>query len=121
MLVRREVFSRTGGFDVEMGAGARFRCEDIDFLGRASMAGFTGAFLPDLVVHHHHGRKPGPATEALHRANAHGRGAYYAKFIAGGHLKYLLGWVARSAAPWRLAQVPDEIRGAREYLKSRAP
>lgn len=119
MLVLREVFERTGPFDEEMGAGARFRCEDIDLLGRASVAGFTGAYLPSLVVHHHHGRKPGPATDALHRANAHGRGAYYAKFIRDGHLRWLLGWAWRSAAPWRLREVPEEIRGAREYLGSR--
>lgn len=121
MIVMRQVFDKVGPFDEEMGAGARFRCEDSDLLARASVAGFTGAFIPDLVVYHHHGRKPGPATDALHRANAHGRGAYYAKFIMKGHLRYLLGWAWRSAAPWRMARIPDEIRGAREYVKSRPP
>ena len=121
MIVTRKVLEKAGRFDEEMGAGSRFRCEDIDLLGRASMAGFTGAFIPALVVYHHHGRKPGAGTDALHRANAHGRGAYYAKFILNGHLKYLLGWAWRSAAPWRMARIPDEIRGAREYARSRPP
>jgi len=121
MVVARTVFDRVGTFDVELGAGARFRCEDSEFLARAALGGFTGAYIPELVVHHHHGRRPGPETAALHRLNAHGRGAYYARFLLDGHAGFLLGWARRSLAPWRLHQVPEEIRGALEYVRSRPP
>lgn len=119
MLVAREVFDRVGAFDPDMGAGATFRCEDLEMLARASLGGFPGAYLPDLVVYHHHGRKPGPGTDALNRANAHGRGAYYAKFILEGHWSYLWGWMRRSAAPWRLGRIPAEVRGALDYARWR--
>lgn len=119
MVLTRRAFEAAGGFDPEFGPGLRFRCEDIDLVARASFAGVTGAYLPELVVYHHHGRKPGAQTEALRRQNAHGRGAYYAKCIRRGQRRYLLGWAWRSAAPWRWRFVPLEIRGAFDYLRSR--
>ncbi|MBM4196668.1 MAG: glycosyltransferase [Gammaproteobacteria bacterium] len=118
MVVSRAVFERIGGFDAALGPATRFRCEDIDLCARASAAGFTGAYLPSLLVHHHHGRKAGPGTEALKQANAHGRGAYYAKRIRAGDWNYLAGWIGRSLAPWRLRFVPQELRGAREYWQA---
>jgi hypothetical protein len=121
MVLTRRAFEMAGGFDPEFGPGLRFRCEDIDLVARASFAGVTGAYLPGLLVYHHHGRKPGAQTEALRRQNAHGRGAYYAKCIRRGQRRYLLGWAWRSAAPWRWRFVPLEIRGALDYLRSRPP
>lgn len=120
MLMTRAAFAAAGGFDPEFGPGLAFRCEDVDLVARASFAGVTGAYLPDLVVSHDHGRMPGPEAEALRRQNAHGRGACYAKCIARGQHVYALGWAWRSAAPWRWRFIPEELRGAREYLASRA-
>jgi glycosyltransferase involved in cell wall biosynthesis len=79
MAFRREVWERIGGFDPLFGPGAHFVCDDIDFLCRASLAGYRGAYRPAPVIWHHHGRKPGPAVARLHRTYARGRGAYYAK------------------------------------------
>lgn len=119
MLVHRNVFSRVGGFDPEFGAGTRFRCEDIDLVARASMAGFTGAHIPELVVYHHHGRKPGPETRRLARDNDYACGAYYAKFIMNGHYNFFVGWLKLAIRPWRLRGLYWEARGALDYLRWR--
>jgi glycosyltransferase involved in cell wall biosynthesis len=119
MVVHRRVFSRIGGFDPEFGAGARFRCEDIDLVARASMAGFTGAHIPGLVVYHHHGRKAGPETRRLARENDYACGAYYAKFIMNGHRNFILGWLKLAIRPWRLLGLCWEVRGALDYIRWR--
>jgi GT2 family glycosyltransferase len=119
MVFTRRAFLAAGGFDPEFGPGLRFRCEDIDLVARASHAGFTGAYLPELLVYHDHGRQPGAATAALRRQNWHGRGAYYAKCLQRGQYRFLFGWLLRSAAPWRWVAIPHELRGAREYRASR--
>jgi len=79
MIFKRKVLDAIGGFDEMLGPGTPWRCEDIDLATRASMAGFTGATLPDLTIEHHHGRKPGPELESLRRLNDRARGAYYTK------------------------------------------
>jgi glycosyltransferase involved in cell wall biosynthesis len=79
MSFRREVWESVGGFDPLFGPGARFVADDVDFLARASQAGFAGAYLPGPVVRHHHGRKPGPEIAKLRTGYARGRGAYYTK------------------------------------------
>jgi GT2 family glycosyltransferase len=123
MVVRRAVFERVGYFDEDMGAGAKFRCEDIDIIARASLAGFTGAYLPNLVVYHHHRRKPGKDIGRLAASNDYARGAFYAKFILGGHMHYLDGWWRRTFR-WRkpkrtLKRLPvflREVYGALDYV-----
>jgi glycosyltransferase involved in cell wall biosynthesis len=79
MAFRRAVWAEVHGFDERFGAGTPYACEDIDFVTRASLAGHWGLYCPDAVVSHHHGRKPGRDTTALHRIYARGRGAYFAK------------------------------------------
>lgn len=116
MIVQRTVFERIGGFDPEFGAGTRFRCEDIDLVARASMAGFTGAHIPELVVYHHHGRKVGPQTRRLERENDYACGAYYAKFILNGHPSFIFGWLRLALRPWRVRGLYWELRGALDYL-----
>lgn len=86
MIFRRAVTDRVGDFDTSLGAGTPFRCEDIDYCTRASWAGFVGAHVPDLVVYHHHGRKPGKDVTELQRANQYAEGAYYAKCFFSGIL-----------------------------------
>jgi GT2 family glycosyltransferase len=94
LIVRRQVFDEIGLFDPVSGAGTPFRCEDIDFVARASHADFTGAHVPELVVYHHRGRKPGEDIRSLDAANNYACGAYYAKFLRRGHLSFLRGWLA---------------------------
>lgn len=77
LIVRRGVFERIGLFDPALGAGAPFRCEDIEFVARASMEGFTGRHEPDLVVHHDHGRTTPALIERINRENDVAGGAYF--------------------------------------------
>lgn len=79
MAFRREVLERIGGFDNALGPGTPFCNDDVDAVARASAAGFAGSYVPEPVVHHHHGRRDPAAIAALWRRYDHGRGAYYAK------------------------------------------
>lgn len=81
MAVRRRVILDVGDFDPMLGAGTPFPCEDVDLLARVLAAGWAGAYCPDVVVWHHHGRKPGPAIDRLMKGYDYGRGAYFAKFM----------------------------------------
>ena len=54
------------------------------------MNGFSGAYLPQLVVYHHHRRKPCPEVEQLRLENDIARGAYYASMSDQGFLNYWL-------------------------------
>jgi len=81
MAFRREVLERIGGFDDALGPGTPFCNDDVDAVARASAAGFTGSYVPEPVVHHHHGRRAPADVAALWRSYDHGRGAYYAKCI----------------------------------------
>ena len=81
MAFRREVLERIGGFDDALGPGTPFCNDDVDAAARASAAGFAGSFVPEPVVHHHHGRRDPAEISALWRSYDHGRGAYYAKCI----------------------------------------
>lgn len=92
MAFRREVFRRLGGFNELLGAGTRFPAEDVEFLTRASLAGYRGAYLTDPCVWHHHGRKQAEVTR-LQRGYAWGRGAYYTSIL-------LTGSRARAARAW---------------------
>lgn len=79
MAARRTVLEAVGGFDEMLGAGTPFPAEDVDFLSRASAAGFGGAYDPRPVVRHHHERRESAEIRQLQRAYDLGRGAYYAK------------------------------------------
>ena len=81
MAFRREVLARIGGFDDALGPGTPFCNDDVDAVARASAAGFAGCYVPEPVVHHHHGRRDPAEIAALWRSYDHGRGAYYAKCI----------------------------------------
>jgi len=121
LVVHRRVFDQIGAFDVELGAGTPFRCEDVDFVARASRAGFTGAYVPELVVYHHHGRKPGQEIEHLKSKNAYARGAYYAKFLTAGYPSYAWYWLRCSLLRRRSLfrtwpSFMREVRGGIDYL-----
>ncbi len=79
MAIRRRVFDRVGSFDSAFGVGGFFRSSgDVEFLQRASLAGFIGGYEPSVITSHHH-RRQGPAVARLRRSYAVGRGAFYAK------------------------------------------
>lgn len=123
MVVHRRVFERIGMFDTALGAGTPFRCEDIDFIARASFAGFSGAHVPELLVYHHHRRKPGKEIRELACKNDYARGAYYAKFLASGHFSYVWGWIRKTLLRRRslgrsLRVLQREVRGAIDYVQA---
>jgi hypothetical protein len=118
MVIARQVFERVGHFDITLGPSTRYRCEDIEIVARAAVGGFTGAYLPDLVVYHHYGHKRGRESAQRERDNAFGRGAYYVRFISAGHWPYLAGWLRRAARSWRVDHTICELRGAWDYWRS---
>ena len=125
IMMRRAVYERVGPFDPALGAGTRFRCEDVDYIARAADAGFTGAHLPNVVVLHDHGRKPGAEMRGLNQANDFARGAYYGKRFALGDRRAAYYWVRQLfACPQppacilrRIRRFPREVRGAFAYLR----
>jgi glycosyltransferase involved in cell wall biosynthesis len=118
---RREVWDAVGGFDPLFGSGTRFVADDVDFVGRASAAGWAGAYLPGPVVRHHHGRKPGADVAKLRTVYARGRGAYYTK----GCLNHETRWEFARHWYWhlrrlvfrrRFPELVHEIAAGAEYL-----
>jgi glycosyltransferase involved in cell wall biosynthesis len=121
MAFRREVWEAIGGFDPLFGAGARFVADDVDFLGRASAAGWAGAYRPEPVVRHHHGRKLGADVAKLRTSYARGRGAYYTKGCLDWRTRPLFArhwyWNLRLLARQRrFPEAMNEIAAGAEYL-----
>lgn len=99
LVVHREVFEKIGSMNPALGKGARLPGSDIEFVGRASMNGFAGAYVPELVVYHHHGRKdPAEMEKALRRYDV-GRGMYYMAMISQGYFRYIRFWAGSSLKP----------------------
>jgi GT2 family glycosyltransferase len=126
MIVKREVFEVTGLFDPELGAGMAFRCEDAEFIARASMYGFSGAHVPELVVYHHHGRKSVDVPGHV-QGNHFARGAYYAIMLGRHQWKYLFRWLLHYLVPrpstikkfGYFKRLHYEVKGAWQYARSR--
>jgi glycosyltransferase involved in cell wall biosynthesis len=122
MFFAREVFQRAGLFNENLGAGTPFACEDIEMATRASLQGFGGVLLPELIVLHDHGRKRGsPEAEQTRQDYDYGRGAYYASLIAAGHPPAWELWARQThqrGQPSNL--VPDMARLTREMDGARA-
>ena len=117
MIFRRKVVEEIGYFDCMLGAGTPFPCEDIDYVARASFAGFTGGKFPELVVRHDHGRRTNSEYRDILRSYDHGRGAYYAKYILEGRLSFLFHWPRHSFEPER--SVFNELASACRYTMMR--
>lgn len=80
MAFRREVLLACRGFDERLGAGGRFKSgEDTDLFRRLLEQGIAGAYYPDVVVHHHHGRQSEADRVGLINNYSWGRGAAKAK------------------------------------------
>jgi GT2 family glycosyltransferase len=114
------VLERIGGFDDALGPGTPFCNDDVDAVARASAAGFAGSFVPEPVVHHHHGRRDPAEISALWRSYDHGRGAYYAKCI----FELPIRWrVARhwwqSVGVQKFGATVRELEGALDYTMRR--
>lgn len=97
MVFHRRVLDVVGFFDTLLGAGSPLSSgEDSDYVARASLAGFTGAFLPELVIYHHHGRKKGSRQEReIIEKYALGRGAFEIKAVIRGQKIYLKSIIKR--------------------------
>jgi glycosyltransferase involved in cell wall biosynthesis len=119
MAITRRLYESVGPFDPDLGAGTSFRCEDVDYVARASSVGFAGAHLPQVVVEHHHGRKEGPELEQLKRENDYARGAYYAKHVLGGELAVLYHWPRITWGQRPNHRLRSELWGAFGYLVNR--
>lgn len=71
LLIEREAFERLGGFDEELGPGARFRAaEDVELIERMLVGGLTIAYEPAAVVYH----EMKPRTRSLRRSFPYGYG-----------------------------------------------
>lgn len=83
MAFRKAALEEIGGFDERLGAGAPFKSgEDTDAIARCSTLGYAGAFAPEVVVQHHHGRKTEEEARALRSGYAIGRGVFMLKQCA---------------------------------------
>lgn len=79
MAFRREAFERAGGFDDELGAGARFHgSEDQDLFWRVLRAGYRGRYEPGALVVHRAWRTRAELMAAEYRYGV-GAGAFAAK------------------------------------------
>ena len=99
MVMRRIVPERLGRFDEDFGAGTvRPAGEDTDYFYRAYLSGITLEIVPDLIVHHFHGRRTLEERTKLLRNYAIGNGALSFKylFIYPRFSRHLL-WAAKSA------------------------
>jgi GT2 family glycosyltransferase len=80
MAVSRAVFDEVGLFDEEFGPGGPFRAaEDTELVYRAHKSGIPVLYTPDMVVHHHHGRRALQDISDLMWAYQFGNGALHAK------------------------------------------
>lgn len=121
MAARRDVLLRVGLFDPALGPGTPFCNDDVDFVARASLAGYAGGYFPGPCVRHHHGRRSPEAVRRLRAIYDRGRGAYYAKRMLDGPARAQfareLYWTLRAAPPARALR---ELGGALRYAAHRA-
>ena len=114
---RRAALIEVGGFDPWFGAGALYSGDETELMARISAAGWHGAYDPNPVVYHHHGRKTANDEWRLMRWYDRGRGAYYAKCILNRGMRnvYVKNWlVTRRNHSWRTSAL--EIVAGLEYL-----
>lgn len=115
MAFRKEALRDAGGFDSRLGPGTPFCNEDVDIAGRINAAGWRVSYLPGPTVRHHHGRRASDDVTNLIRTYDLGRGAYLAKMISSGNLRYLRYWASRAKSQ-ELATTLRELRGAAHFL-----
>jgi hypothetical protein len=112
-----------GGFDSHMGAGTSLQSgEDTDVLIRASFLGFTGQYIPSIVVFHHHRRRLAHEVKKLYRGYAYGRGALSMKTVLRSETRslYLKNWYWRIRALLKRGYFDhsmQEVLGAFQYIR----
>jgi glycosyltransferase involved in cell wall biosynthesis len=114
---RRAALTEVGGYDLWFGPGALFFGEELELLARISASGWTGAYDPEPLVYHHHGRKTRGDEWRLRRIYDRGRGAYYAKCILNKRMRqlYVRNWLLqRQYYSWRASAL--EIVAGIEYV-----
>jgi glycosyltransferase involved in cell wall biosynthesis len=121
MSFRRRVLFEVEGFDEAFGAGTPFACEDWEIAYRASAKGWAGAYLPDVVVWHHHRRRASEA-KSLNLFYEFGAGATYVKFlVTPGNRARTLGHLAKHMAHHirhgNLGLLGAFVRGGARYLR----
>jgi glycosyltransferase involved in cell wall biosynthesis len=84
MAFRRQVIDRVGPFDCHLGPGTGVIAEDMDYLYRVYRTGEKLAYVPEVLVYHNHGRRPGKAVDRLIESYTLGRGAVYGKHVSRG-------------------------------------
>ena len=118
---RRAAISGVGGFDPWFGAGALYSGDELDLIARISAAGWNGAYDPNPVVYHHHGRRDEQDVWRIRCWYARGSGAYFAKGMLKSRMRsvYLKKWLLtrllrREHHSWRLTAL--EVVSGLEYL-----
>ncbi|MCB9988470.1 MAG: glycosyltransferase [Rhodospirillales bacterium] len=82
MVMRKEVARTLGDFDERLGAGTKIPGgEDLDYIYRAYLADILIEYVPDMVVHHFHGRTQYEEGKKLLQGYFIGDGALYAKYM----------------------------------------
>lgn len=127
LAARRSVLEVIGGFDESIGAGTAFPAgDDVDFVNRASAAGFVGAYDPRPVVYHHHRRRSEEDVAALIRGYNIGRGAFFAKGVLDPSRRSMVSrqWYWRTFLPAlksreNARKCLQEVNGALRYLWTR--
>lgn len=80
MTMPRVIVEKVGPFDERFGPGGVISSGgDSDYLFRAYLAGFTLAYVPDMTVVHHHGRKTAAQGRRLLQGYLIGTGAVFAR------------------------------------------
>lgn len=128
LAARRGVLEAIGGFDEEIGPGTVFPAgEDVDFLNRASCAGFCGAYDPRPIVYHHHRRKSVEQVAMLTRDYNIGRGAFFMKGVLDPERRalFLRHWYWRTFLPafksrQGARKCLQEMSGAWRFLECKA-
>jgi glycosyltransferase involved in cell wall biosynthesis len=135
MAFRRHVIDLVGEFDPTLGAGTPVGSgEDLDFLYRAFRRGFKLVYVPEMLVHHNHGRRTDAEVGRLRRSYGRGRGALFCKYLLRGDRGMLrrlaadlasggreaLGMMRAGRAPWPVARrYWHMLTGALAWLRSR--
>jgi len=115
---RRRALEQAGGFDTLLGAGTPLRSgEDSEMICRLSSLGWSGLYVPEIVVFHHHGRKSASDLFKLNCGYDIGRGAFYASMVVKNNMrkKIVFHWV-NSILHQKMIRSVLEIKGFFIYL-----
>lgn len=81
--IRRSLLDEIGLFDAELGVGTPTRSgEDVDLLHRVLTSNCELHYVPEIVVHHNHGRRTAQQIRSVMKGYGYGLGAFYAKYFS---------------------------------------